>query len=394
MNRKRALFWAFGIGSLAAFGACSTTPDTVPPPAGYVPNYGDGGQGGDSSTKHDGSTSSSSSGGGSGSGSGSSSGSGSGSSSGAGSDSGTPGCAGGTCLNPSCQVWGDAGAADIGTYASLGFEINPTTTQPAYIPNDVIIPTFDDVPDGPQTTGPGWTNLDLQLLDGYNMHVDFFINTNNWCGDVTKVPECTNDILDILAKHNPANHTVYHPHMGAADLTGTNGNPDGCADASDCASELTGVETVINTMSNGTLPHLTRFRMPYGEPQQSAVNCADPSTCVSMVEGVVAQFAVGIGWNFDSGDSSGATYTGASLATQVEGYVGNAPGDGYWGIILQHGVYQWTHDAIPILYDPKTGYFPTHGFRIGTVEDAICWKYGMHSWEIVQQLTGQQRAPN
>jgi hypothetical protein len=33
--------------------------------------------------------------------------------------------------------------------------------------------------------------------------------------------------------------------------------------------------------------------------------------------------------------------------------------------------------------------------RLGTVEDAICWKFGKHSWEIVQQLNpGQTRQPN
>jgi hypothetical protein len=36
-----------------------------------------------------------------------------------------------------------------------------------------------------------------------------------------------------------------------------------------------------------------------------------------------------------------------------------------------------------------------HGFKLATVEDAICWKYGKHSWEIVQQLNaGSMRAPN
>jgi hypothetical protein len=58
-----------------------------------------------------------------------------------------------------------------------------------------------------------------------------------------------------------------------------------------------------------------------------------------------------------------------------------------------HSTYPWTHDALPILLGAN-GYFATHGFRVGTVEDAICWKYGMHSWDIVQQLTGQPHSPN
>jgi hypothetical protein len=38
--------------------------------------------------------------------------------------------------------------------------------------------------------------------------------------------------------------------------------------------------------------------------------------------------------------------------------------------------------------------FGKNKFRVGTVEDAICWKYGMHSWDIVQTLTKQPRSPN
>jgi hypothetical protein len=69
-----------------------------------------------------------------------------------------------------------------------------------------------------------------------------------------------------------------------------------------------------------------------------------------------------------------------------------------WGIVLMHGVLPWTAEAIPKLFNPAKGtdqgYVPAHKFRVGTVEDAICWKYGKHSWEIVQQLTGQPHGPN
>ena len=30
----------------------------------------------------------------------------------------------------------------------------------------------------------------------------------------------------------------------------------------------------------------------------------------------------------------------------------------------------------------------TTKYRIGSVEDAICWKYGMHSWDIVNTVNG------
>ena len=35
-----------------------------------------------------------------------------------------------------------------------------------------------------------------------------------------------------------------------------------------------------------------------------------------------------------------------------------------------------------------------HGFRIGTVEDAVCWKYGKHSWELAKQTSGKNKSPN
>jgi peptidoglycan/xylan/chitin deacetylase (PgdA/CDA1 family) len=274
-------------------------------------------------------------------------------------------------------------------YPQIGFE-----TQPSYIPNDTIIPTFDDVPDGAvsppdPTYGAGsWTKLDLQFFASNNMHVDFFINTNNWCGDVTQDSECTDDITQILSLHNPGNHTIFHPHMGTASTTAPPANPDGCNDAAGCEAELTGVESVIATMSKGARPHLTRFRAPYGEPYQAQ------GAGLSVVEPVVAKYAVEVGWNLDSGDSSGATYTGQQIATNVENLIGSAPGKGTnWGILLQHGTNPWTHDSLPLLFGPK-GYLATHGFKLATVEDVICWKFGKHSWEIVQQISGQARNPN
>ncbi len=221
------------------------------------------------------------------------------------------------------------------------------------------------------------------------MHVDFLHrNTNNWCGDVTQDQGCSAAIMDILTLHNPGDHTVYHPYMGQANTAAAGANPTGCATAADCTSELTGVESVIGSMSGGARPHLTRFRLPYGVPDQNQ------GANQSLVDSVVAQFAVQVGWNIDSGDSAGGTYTGQEIATNVETAIGTAPGKGgKWGIVLMHGTYPWTHDAIPLLFGPS-GYLAQHGFKTATVEDAICWKYGKHSWEIVQELSGQSRSAN
>jgi peptidoglycan/xylan/chitin deacetylase (PgdA/CDA1 family) len=305
---------------------------------------------------------------------------------------GTPitgnGCAGGTCLNPSCTPHGTP--TPIGKFPDTGF-----AAQPSYIPNDVIIPTFDDVPDGANTPpdpvyGPGnWTKSDLAFFKTNKMHVDMFINTNNWCGDITQDPSCEATLVDILKNENPGNHTVHHIHMGIA---GTPSDP-GCADTASCDAEIAGVESLVKTLSNGGRPHLTRFRAPYGEPFQAH------GPGLSMVETLVAKYAVQVGWNIDSGDSTcdsttSPCFTGQEIANNVIQQIGTGPGRGQsWGIVLMHGTFPWTRDALPILFGSK-GYLAQHGFKLGTVEDAICWKYGKHSWQIVQQLTGKTHNPN
>jgi peptidoglycan/xylan/chitin deacetylase (PgdA/CDA1 family) len=306
------------------------------------------------------------------------------------------GCAGGTCLNPTCKALGTAAA--VGTFAELGFEL-----QPSYIPNDVIIPTFDDAPDGQNAMtnddgthnadydvyGPGeWTKKLITWFDMNNMHMDFFINTNNWCGDVAMDPACMLTIESILKTQNPANHTIHHIHMGG-NTPPVGDIPDSCGGAQSkitCDEEMKGVEAIVDTVSNGGRPHLTRFRAPYGEPFQAQ------GTGFAQMKTLVAKYAVHVGWNLDSGDSTcesttAPCFTGQQIADNVTQLIGTAPGQGQrWGVVLMHGTFPWTHDAAKILFDPTNGYMKKHNFRVGTVEDAICWRYGKHSWEIVKQL--------
>jgi hypothetical protein len=272
----------------------------------------------------------------------------------------------------------------------------------SYIPSDVLVPTLDDVPDGPDPSmakTPGnWTASDLKdFLDTMaylnSFRMDFFINTNNAC-DITGTanPMCTATLVDILKMHNPGNHTIHHWHLGTP-------GAGGCGNAACVTSELAGVESVVSMLSAGGIPHLTRFRAPFGEPYQAM------GSGINFVPAAVAKFAVAVGWNLDSDDSNhddgtnctGPCPTGASIAHTVETIVGT-PGSGTNGIILMHGIFGWTHDALKILFDPVTGYAAKNHFRIGTVEDVICWKYGMHSWTIVNTLnhyTGAQaRGPN
>jgi peptidoglycan/xylan/chitin deacetylase (PgdA/CDA1 family) len=172
--------------------------------------------------------------------------------------------------------------------------------------------------------------------------------------------------------------------------------PTGCTDTTkpSCTDELNGVEDLVSRLSYGGRPHLTRFRAPFGEPYQAQ------GTGLAQVSADVAKFAVEVGWHMDSLDSScddsvatAPCFTGQQIFNNVVQLIGTGPGT-RWGVVLMHGTFPWTKDAVPMLFDPKTGYLATHGFKLATVEDAICWKYGMHSWEIVQKLSGQARSPN
>jgi peptidoglycan/xylan/chitin deacetylase (PgdA/CDA1 family) len=308
------------------------------------------------------------------------------------------GCAGGTCLNADCKALGTP--AGVGKFPTIGFE-----ARASYIPNDVVIPTFDDVPDRPYTTADGslytnfgsgdWTKQMLDFLDANNLHFEFFINTANFC-DVSKNPGCMTTLGRILKTQNAANHTVHHIHMGRNGYDAKNMFNSGCLPAGGgsmltCEGELMGVESIVNMLSKGGIAHLTRFRAPYGEPFQAGGGSAE-------LQNVVAKFAVHVGWAMESADADHDA-DGKSLGTgffvnNVTKAIGAGPGQGSYGVILMHGTYPWSLGELKSLFDPNTGYMKTHKFRVGTVEDAVCWKYGKHSWELISQTSGQPHGPN
>ena len=154
---------------------------------------------------------------------------------------------------------------------------------------------------------------------------------------------------------------------------------------------MSGVETVMNMVSMGGVPHLTRFRAPYGEPFQAG------GGALGAIEGIVGKYAVHIGWGMDSSDADhdddGKALGNQYFLNKVQGAVGNGPGSGSWGIILMHGTYPWSLGEVKGLLNPKTGYLPTHKFRVGTVEDAVCWKYGKHSWQLIAEINKSERRP-
>jgi peptidoglycan/xylan/chitin deacetylase (PgdA/CDA1 family) len=308
------------------------------------------------------------------------------------------GCAGGTCLNKDCKAMGTARA--VGNLPTLEFT-GAGESNPSYIPNDVIIPTFDDVPDRPYTMADGkkftnfqdgdWTKKLLDFLEAQNLHVDFFVNSNNFC-DVAANPGCAEQLKRILRNHNVGNHTVHHMHMG---VQGTRDDTPDTFDCGvpgsmyDCEDELKGVEALINTLSGGGIQHLTRFRAPYGEPFLM------PNGATASVGAKTIKYAIHTGWAMDSQDSwddegglaKGADYFAEKVLVDVRA--------GKRGLILMHGTYPWSLGESKILLDKNNAKsFQKMNLRLGTVEDAICWKYGKHSWQIISDLTKTPHGPN
>ena len=278
--------------------------------------------------------------------------------------------------------------------------------QPGYIPTGVIIPTLDDGPDDadplPDDGGMGdgynpgsSTARDLAFLNANNLHFDWFVNTNNWTDLITG--DCStetdfeghNDILLIAQTQNIGNHTIHHVLMSGEPPPGFLTPPPTAPVCCDCMynsnvtcdSELQGVETTISKITNGGRPHLTRMRPPYGGVWTTPQFTSGYTGNLADEQMVTAKYAVTALWNIDSGDSNwpgppAAPYTGDFIVQNVM----TAISGGGYGIVLQHAVFPWTADALPKLYGPN-GMIPTS--KLATIEDAFCWKYGKHSWELV-----------
>jgi len=245
------------------------------------------------------------------------------------------------------------------------------STQPTYIPNNVIIITLDDVPGTNAPAGtPDVTGADLRFLKSQGMHIDFFINTMDYQGPNADIVQMQND------GHFLGNHTIHHYHLGQRDPQDT---VMACKSDPTCVDrEVGGNEVAINNILNKTKPHLTRFRAPFGEPYKPADGINSPSD-LATVSGIVAKYAVAFGWNFDSNDSNGMKWNAVSLLQNVETTIGATPGSSSWGIMLAHGVYPWTRDMLPMLIP----WLKKNGYVLGNLEDVSCWLWGKHTWEII-----------
>src|SRR4051812_25670501 len=176
---------------------------------------------------------------------------------------------------------GEEGAAGYETFqaAAVGdpLEID-FTTKPAYIPNDVIVLTFDD---GPDTVN---TPKVLDILQDKGVKATFFINTINF-SNVDKEPAAQAIIKRIVAEgHELANHTIHHPHLQTLS-------------PSAIEMEIAGVEQSVAKIFGANGPRLTLFRAPYGEPYTDG---KPTGTAQKLVAPIVAKHAVHIGWAIDT----------------------------------------------------------------------------------------------
>jgi peptidoglycan/xylan/chitin deacetylase (PgdA/CDA1 family) len=203
----------------------------------------------------------------------------------------------------------------------------------------------------------------LDILKARGLHATFFVNTMNYGGPMSLVQRMHDE------GHTVGNHTDKHCCVA-------NCGPCPGAVCQNTDQSITAVETAI-AMLNG-VPQPSLFRDPYGIPDQPGTTCT-PSDIATSDALVAAHHDVNIGWNFDSGDSDGisdptALYNNVVMQIQTPGASG-----AYWGVMLAHAVLAQTVQALPNILD----YLQAHNFKIAQVEDAVCWKYGMHSNQLL-----------
>ena len=226
--------------------------------------------------------------------------------------------------------------------------------HPDYLPDNVVVLTFDD--------GPDWNNTArvLDVLRDKDVKAAFFINTENWSNVNTDGP--MRDLVRRMVNegHELASHSVHHQHMGSLS-----------ADAVE--AELRGVEDTVNSVIGAGAPRMTLFRAPFGEPYQGN-DPSWPSPAYQLVAPIVAQHAVHVGWAIDSFD-----YACAGSAQCVIDNVEQKLAAGDHGIMLFHSVHAQTADALPAIID----HLRDSGYEIWSVEDAVAARFGATSAQIV-----------
>jgi MYXO-CTERM domain-containing protein len=238
-------------------------------------------------------------------------------------------------------------------FPAIGFE-----ERPDYIPNNVLVLTFDDGPDWNQTARV------LDTLRDEDVKATFFINTRNWSNVDDEAPMQALVRRMVDEGHELGNHTVSHGHLGAMS-------------AEQVEAEVAGVERTVQTVFGAAAPRVTLLRAPFGEPYQVVTPALD------VVAPVVARHAVHVGWQIDSADSTTSCRTADCVYNTTVGLI-RTPGQGRYGQVLMHSVQQSTADMLPRLIE----YARDNGFVFWTTEQMVCAKYGSSSANLVAGRTG------
>ncbi len=247
------------------------------------------------------------------------------------------------------------------TISNIGMAAYPETDfagRPSYIPNNVVVLTFDD--------GPDWDNTDdvLNILKSKNVKATFFINSDNWSNIDTDEPMRALVRRMNSEGHLIGNHTAHHLHLSA--LSDNNVH-----------AEIIGVQNSVNSIFNNTSHRLTMLRAPYGDPYQGS-DPANPNDMYRRVAPIVAKYAVHVGWNIDSEDWLCGEWNGDCVYNNLTGLL-KSPGQGDYGIILMHSVNSSTPLALGRIID----YIRSKGFQIWSTEDVIRRRYGKTSAELI-----------
>jgi peptidoglycan/xylan/chitin deacetylase (PgdA/CDA1 family) len=232
------------------------------------------------------------------------------------------------------------------------------STRPSYLPENVVVLTFDD--------GPDWNNTarTLDVLRDKNVKSTFFINTENWSNVNTDAPMQELVRRMVREGHELASHSVHHLSLPTLS-------------ASRIEEELVGVEQTVNRVVGPGAPRMTLFRAPFGEPYQGN-DPNFPSPGYQLVAPIVARHAVHIGWAIDSFDYRCTMGDGACVFENVRSAI-QTPGIGAHGVILFHSVHSQTVAALPDIID----YLRANRFEIWSTEDVVRARFGRSSAEIV-----------
>ena len=238
----------------------------------------------------------------------------------------------------------------------LGFD-----SRPNYLPSNAIALTFDDGVDVVNTPQI------LNILRDKGVRGTFFLNANNFSGQNDPgVADLINRIVN--EGHGIGNHTNHHLSLPSL------------SDDS-VRFEISSVEDLVRSDTNGRVSRLTLLRAPFGDGFQGGID--------DRIANIVSQYAVHVGWNFDSFDyNCEASAAGAQCV--YDGVFGPI-NQGSYGVVLMHSVHPQTVAALGRVIDDLRG----RGFQFWTVEQVVQSKYGRPSNQLVGvQVPAQANQPN